>query len=69
MLARCVACISAVTLLSGCSAFLPPPVGSVGLCIGVCRIEMQAPPAPTAAEKAAGGLFQLGAEFLANKDK
>lgn len=44
--------------LTGCTSI---PVGTVALCVGVCRFEIKPPPAQTAAEKTgalAGGLLE-----------
>ena len=52
--AAVVACI----VLTGCTSI---PVGTVALCVGVCRFTIKLPPAQSPAEKAgalAGGLLE-----------
>jgi hypothetical protein len=48
----------AALVLTGCTSI---PVGTVALCVGLCRIEIKPPPSQSPAEKAgalAGGLLE-----------
>lgn len=52
-------------LLSGC---VSTSVSAIALCVGVCRYEIEAIPAPTAAEKLGAGLGGLAADFFTRKN-
>jgi starvation-inducible outer membrane lipoprotein len=53
-------------LLTGCTT-VPVSVGALGLCVGVCRFEIDVaqPVAQSAAEKIGGGLAGLAADYFA----
>jgi hypothetical protein len=63
---RVLAITALALVLTGCTSI---PVGTVAVCVGVCRFDVKAPPPQSAAEKAgaaAGGLLQ---DFLTRGGK
>ena len=58
MIKACAA-LAVCIVLTGCTSI---PVGTVAVCVGVCRFTIKPPPAQSPAEKAgalAGGLLEL----------
>ncbi len=54
-------------LLTSCTT-VPVSVGSIGLCVGVCRFDIKAPAVPqTAAQQVGSGLAALLAQQLMKK--
>jgi hypothetical protein len=54
----------AAILLSGC---VSTSVGTIALCVGLCKYEIAPMPAPTAAEKLGAGLGGLAADWFTKK--
>jgi hypothetical protein len=56
----------ALVLLSGCTTV---PIGTVALCVGICRIQIEATQPQSSAEKIGGGLAGLLAESIKGNSK
>jgi starvation-inducible outer membrane lipoprotein len=56
----------ALTLISGCTTV---PIGTVALCVGFCRVQIEAMHPQSSAEKIGGGLAGLLAESFKGNSK
>jgi starvation-inducible outer membrane lipoprotein len=56
----------ALVLLSGCTTV---PIGTIALCVGICRVQIEAIQPQSAVEKIGGGLAGLLADSFKGSSK